>query len=167
MYILAFLGMISMIFIRHYMTHETEIGIRKQQEVSQLSLKSTFFDYGKTVRRIMSNNSLLLIFSVYILFNFQLIMQNTYLFVYLVDVVSIPDSTISIFPAISSVCMLLLLLFVIPRFREKFNYYYMMIGFTLSICANIVFVLTQAKSIAPIILSTILSAAGMLLPIHI
>ena len=163
MYILAFLGMISMIFIRHYMTHETEIGIRKQQEVSQLSLKSTFLDYGKTVRRIVSNHSLLLIFSVYILFNFQLIMQNTYLFVYLVDVVSIPDSTISIFPAISSVCMLLLLLFVIPRFREKFNYYYMMIGFTLSICANIVLVLTQAKSIVPIILSTILSAAGMLI----
>src|SRR6185437_2998684 len=75
----------------------------------------------------------------------------------------VPASSISIFPAISSVCMLLLLLFVIPRFREEFNYYYMMVGFSLSICANIILVLTNGKSMLTLILSAILSAAGMLL----
>ena len=163
MYIMAFFGMLVMIFTRHFMTYETEIGIRKQEEASQLTFKRTFSDYGKTLRMIVKNHSLLLIFAVYILFNFQLIMQNTYLFVYLIDVLAISDSTISIFPAISSICMLILLLFVIPRFKEQYKYYYMMIGFTFSICSNIILVLTQANSMFPIILSTILSAAGMLL----
>ncbi|MBS4178456.1 MFS transporter [Bacillus sp. FJAT-49731] len=163
MYIMAFIGMLTMIISRHYMTHETEIGIMKRQQSAQLSLKSTFSEYGTILKKITKNNGLLLIFAVYILFNFQLIMQNTYLFVYLVEALSVPESTISLFPAISSVCMLILLIFVIPRFKQEFNYYYMMVGFSLSICANLILILTNGKSMLTLIVSAILSAAGMLL----
>ncbi|MCJ8009365.1 MFS transporter [Lederbergia wuyishanensis] len=163
MYAIAGTSMLIMIISRHFMTHETEIGLLKQKESNSISFKDTFIEYGKIMKNIVKNKGLLLIFAVYIFFNFQMVMQNTYLYVYLVEALSVSESTISIFPAISSVCMLFLLFFVIPRFKEELNYYYMMIGFSLSIVANAILVITKGSSLLPIIISLILSAAGVLI----
>ncbi|MBS4195283.1 MFS transporter [Lederbergia citri] len=163
MYAIAGTCMLIMIISRHFMTHETEIGMLKQKESKNVPLKDILVEYGSIMKKIIRNNGLLLIFAVYIFFNFQMVMQNTYLYVYIVEALSVSESTISIFPAISSVCMLFLLFFVIPRFKEELNYYYMMIGFSLSIIANVILIITKGSSLTPIIISLILSAAGVLI----
>ncbi|MFC0470658.1 MFS transporter [Halalkalibacter kiskunsagensis] len=163
MYFIAFISMTLMFIIRHFTTQESEIGIRKRQESGAMNISNSLKLYVKTVIEITKNKQLLIIFSVYILFQFQLVMQNTYLSIYLVDVLSFRDSTIAIFPAISSVCMLILLLVVIPRFRQELHLHYMIIGFGLSIIALLLLITAQQGNIIVVIASTILLAAGLLL----
>jgi MFS transporter, DHA1 family, tetracycline resistance protein len=163
MYLIAFVSMTLMFIIRHLTTTESEIGKRKREESRELIISNALKEYLGTAKEIMKNKQLFIIFLVYILFQFQLIMQNTYLSIYFVDVLSFRDSTIAFFPAISSVCMLVLLLLVIPKFRDEHQHKYMMIGFFLSIFALILLVISPQGSLIPIILSTILLAAGLLL----
>ena len=163
MYLLAFISMTLMNIIRHFKTTESEIGIRKREESSQLNIANALKEYMVTAKEIVKNKQLFIIFCIYILFQFQLIMQNTYLSIYLVKVLSFKNSTIAYFPAISSVCMLVLLVLIIPKFRDKHQHQYMAIGFLLSIFALILLVLAPKGSLTPIIISTILLAAGLLL----
>ena len=162
-YTIAFVSMTLMIIIRHLTTTESIIGRRKREESGQLNVKALLREYLVTTKNIAKNKQLLIIFSVYILFQFQLIMQNTYLSIYLVDVLSFRDSTIAFFPAISSVCMLVLLLFVVPKFRSEHYHQYMIIGFFLSVFALILLVLSPQGALFPVIVSTIFLAAGLLL----
>ena len=90
-------------------------------------------------------------------------MQNTYLSIYLVDALAFRDSTIAYFPAISSVCMLVLLMLVVPKFRDEHQHKYMMTGFFLSIFALILLVLTPKGTLVSVIFSIIFLAAGLLL----
>jgi len=162
MYIIACISMTIMVIARHFATHETEIGIRKKQEVSEIKFKEAAAEYIDGIKSIYKNRPLLLIFIVYILFNFQITMQQTYLSIYLVDRLQISDTMIGIFPAVSSVCMLVLLIYVVPRLNERYNNRYIMLGFGLSILASLLIIVSAPKAIAIVILSTILSACGLL-----
>ncbi|GAE34327.1 MFS transporter [Halalkalibacter akibai] len=163
MYFIAFLSMTLMFIIRHFTTYESEIGIRKKQEAEKMNIKKSLQVYGETVANLLRNKTLLLLFSVYVLFQFQLVMQNTYLSIYLVDVLAFKDATIAIFPAASSICMLVLLFIVIPRIKEDRHQHFMIIGFVLSIIALIILVLTEQGNITAVLICTILLAAGLLL----
>ena len=162
MYILACISMTTQFILRHFMTHETEIGIRKKQETKHMNFKHTLKTYFETVASMKGNTTLIIIFTVYILFQFQLVLQSTYLSVYLVDVLLFTDSTIAIFPAISSVCMLVILVFIIPRFHDENNTKYMIIGFLFSIFSLSLLLMANPNSLILVIISTILSATGML-----
>ncbi|WP_237389707.1 MFS transporter [Bacillus sp. USDA818B3_A] len=163
MYLVACLSMTAMFIIRHLTTHETSVGMKKRRESSQMKLKSTLFDYVKTGRNLLYNYPLLLIFSIYVLFQFQLTIQNTYLSIYLVEELALEKSFLGVFPAISSVCMLILLVFVIPRFREEFNFFYMGIGFSFMMVSSVLVLTAKSGNITQIIFSTILSSTGLLL----
>lgn len=163
MYIIAAISMSIMIIARHFATHETEIGKRKKEENAQMKMVDQLRDYVKTVRSIYDNHSLFIIFIVYILFHFYMTLQNTFLSIYLVDYLGFSTTTIAFFPAISSVCMLLLMIFVIPKFKDKYNNSYMMLGFLITIVANILLIAIAPWNIYVVILCTIFSAAGLLL----
>ncbi|PLS01140.1 MFS transporter [Neobacillus cucumis] len=163
MYLISFFSMTSMFIIRHLMTHETTVGIKKRRESSNMNLKHTLFDYVKTGRNLLNNYPLLLIFSIYVLFQFQLTIQNTYLSIYLTEKLTLSKSILGVFPAISSVCMLFLLIFVIPRFREEFNFHYIAIGFSFMMVSCILVLTAKSGNMTQIIFSTILSSAGLLL----
>lgn len=163
MYFLAFLSMTAMFIIRHLTTHETTVGIKKRHVASKMKLKHTLFDYVKTGRNLLYNYPLLLIFSIYVLFQFQLTIQNTYLSIYLIEELALHKSILGVFPAISSVCMLILLIFVIPRFREEFNFHYITIGFSFMMVSSILVLTAKSGNLIQIIVSTILSSAGLLL----
>lgn len=101
-----------------------------------------------------------MVFGIYILFNFQMTLQNTYLSIYLVEALHINASLIAIFPAVSSIAMLGLLFFVIPRFVEAKANQYIIWGFALAIFANVILVGMHPGQLTLVIISTILSAAG-------
>ncbi|MBP3951603.1 MFS transporter [Bacillus suaedae] len=162
MYILAFISMTLMFIIRHLTTTESELGIRKREEFGEMKIGRLLSEYVRTVRDIARNKKLLIIFFVYVLFQFQLVMQNTYLSIYLVDVLSFRDSTIAIFPAISSFCMLILLVVVVPRLKQERHEGYMVLGFALSIAALLLLITAKQGDIVVIGISTILLAAGLL-----
>lgn len=163
MYILFGISVTLMFIGRNFSTKETEIGIRKRKESKTVKLKSNFQEYTLAIKSILHNPLLLIIFGVYILFNFQMTLQNTYLSIYLVEALNIDDSFIAIFPAVSSIAMLALIFFVIPRFSELKASKYIIWGFLLAIVSKLILIFIGPKEIIPVIISTMLAAAGSII----
>jgi Na+/melibiose symporter-like transporter len=120
-------------------------------------------EYGYAIKLMLSNRPLMLIFGVYILNNFQMTMRGTYLSIYLVDALKLNDALISVFPAVSSVAMLILMFSAVPRFNAERYERYMMLGFSISIAANIILIIAPVGNILVVIISTILAAAGAII----
>lgn len=163
MYVLAFLMMTFQFVGRHLSTRETEIGQRKMRETRDLGLKESLIDYGGAIRDIITSKSLMLIFSVYILFNFQATMKTTYLSLYMADYLHVGSGLISLFPAVSSVIMLLTLWLLMPKIPEHAANRSMMAGFILSVTSNVMLVLWPTSNLVWIGLSTILAAVGLMI----
>ncbi|TVX97900.1 MFS transporter [Paenibacillus cremeus] len=163
MYAVFFVSLTVMFFARNFATHETEIGMRKRRESTAVNLKDTFQEYIDAIKTILTNRALLMVFGVYICFNFQITMQNTYLSLYLVEALRLNDALIAIFPALSSVAMLALMFFVIPRFQESKAYRYMIWGFLLAMTSKIILIIASPGQVTPVVFSTMLAAAGTII----
>jgi MFS transporter, DHA1 family, tetracycline resistance protein len=160
MYILFAISVTVMFIGRNFSTHETEIGIRKRKESKTLKLKSNVQEYMLAIKSILNSPMLLMIFIVYAFFNFQSTLQTTYLSIYLVKALNINDALIAVFPAVSSIAMLVLMFFVIPRFHENKANHYIIGGFALGILSNVILITSAPGSILLVILSTLVAAAG-------
>lgn len=160
MYLIACISMTAMFFGRNYLTYDTEISIKKKLESKKIKIKEVLREYLDVVKNIISNRALKLIFGVYILNNFQMAIRSTYLSIYLVNALKIKDSLIGLFPAFSSVAMLIILFLVIPKFKTEKAESYMVIGFIISALANIILILLPSANILGVVIVTILSAVG-------
>ncbi|WNS45586.1 MFS transporter [Paenibacillus sp. MMS20-IR301] len=163
MYVLAFLFMTFQFTGRHLTTRETEAGIKKRQETRELGLRQSLAEYGGAFRELWAERNLLLIFAVYILFNFQATLKTTYLPLYLADYLKLNSGILSLFPAVSSVIMLLTLWLLMPKIPDQSANRSMMAGFGLSALSNIMLVLYPSSSLLWIGLSTILAAVGLMI----
>lgn len=163
MYVLAFIFMTTQFLGRHYRTHETELGLRKKREVRELGIGASLRDYFATTRAVFTDRGLLLMFGVYILFNFQTTVKGTYLSLYLADDLGVAEGLISIVPAVSSVVMLLVLWLVMPRIPERLTNRMMLWGFVLSAVANGMLALTPSGAMGWIAASTVLSAGATMI----
>lgn len=160
MYLIACISMTIMFFSRNYLTYDTEISIKKKTESKGVKFKESLGEYLDVIKRVISNRSLKLIFSAYILNNFQMTMRGTYLSIYLVNALKIKDSLIGLFPAFSSAAMLILLFLVVPKFKIEKSSIYMISGFIISMMANVILILLPDGSISGAIVITMLAAAG-------
>lgn len=163
MYLIFGVSVTIMNYARNYATHETEIGLRKRKESQALKLKSNFKEYLHVMKTILGHPLLVIVFGIYMLFNFQMTLQNTYLSIYLVEALHIKAALIAIFPAVSSIAMLGLMFFVIPRFIETKANQYIIWGFALAIVSNVILIALAPGQITFVIISTMLSAAGSII----
>ncbi|QGQ94389.1 MFS transporter [Paenibacillus psychroresistens] len=163
MYVIAAISMTLMFIGRHYSTYNTEISNRKREDNKSMDWAAMIKEYTGVLRVIFANRSLLLIFCVYIMFQFQLTIKNTFLSVYLVQVLHFRDAFIAIFPAVTSAAMLLLMLFVVPRLNHERLNQYMIIGFIISAAAIVLQILLHDGQILLMIVSAVLSAVGTIL----
>lgn len=163
MYVIAFLFMTFQFIGRQLTTRETEAGIRKRQETRELGLRESMVEYGGAFRELGTDRNLLLIFGVYILFNFQATLKTTYLSLYMADYLRIDSGIISLFPAVSSVIMLVTLWLLMPKIPDQAAHNAMMAGFGLSAVSNVMLVVYPSSSLLWIGLSTILAAVGLMI----
>jgi len=163
MYLIAFASMTTMFFMRNKFTYETEISIKKRSENTRINFIESLKEYKEVTKEIFTNKALLILFSIYILNNFQMTMGRTYLSIYLVDALKLNKALISIFPAISSIAMLLLLFLVMPRFKEENSNRYMVVGFIASMLASLILVSTPPHNVVWVTISTIMTAIGSML----
>jgi MFS family permease len=163
MYAIAFICMTTQFIGRHLMTRETEIGLRKMRETRGLGLKESLGDYGRAVRTVRANGTLLYMIGVYILFNFQMTLKGTYLSLYMAEYLQVDNGLISLFPAVSSVFMLLTMWLLMPRIPEHFVQRAMFAGFALSAVSTVVLILSPAGSLLWVSVSTILAAVGTMI----
>lgn len=163
LYVIFCVSVTVMFIARNYATHETEIGLRKMQENTTVRLRDSLSEYFDVMKTVLSNRTLMTVFGVYICFNFQITLQNTYLSLYLVEALKISDALIGIFPAISSAAMLALIFLIIPRFQEKKARQYMIVGFALAIASKCLLIAALPGQMLPVILSTMLAASGSII----
>ncbi|ASA21230.1 MFS transporter [Paenibacillus donghaensis] len=163
MYVLAFFFMTFQFVGRHITTRETEAGIKKRQETREMGLKQSMVEYGGAFRELWVDSNLLLIFGVYILFNFQATLKTTYLSLYLADYLRMDSGMISLFPAVSSVIMLLTLWLLMPKIPDQSANRSMMAGFGLSALSNVMLVVYPSSSLWWIGFSTVLAAVGLMI----
>ena len=163
LFIIACVCMTLQFIGRHYYTHETDMGIRKMRETRGMSVKAGLGEYVHVIRSMLGNSPLLIVFSVYILFNFQMTMKNTYLSLYMVDYLRIGDGFISIFPAISSIMMLLVMWLLLPRVEESHVNRAMIWGFVISLLSNILLVIALPGELFWLSISIILAAVGTIM----
>ncbi len=163
MYVLCSVLMTFQFIGRHVTTRETEMGYRKMKETKALGLKASLIDYSGAIRDLFASRSLMLIFVVYILFNFQMTLKTTYLSLYLADFLHIESWLISLVPAVSSVIMLLALWFIMPKIPAEGETRSMMAGFALSVLSNVMLVLWPTPNLLWVGLSTVLAAVGLMI----
>jgi DHA1 family tetracycline resistance protein-like MFS transporter len=163
MYVIAGVSMTLMFIGRNYATYETEIGKRKRAESKTMDWSAMIKEYTAVLRVIFVNRSLLLIFCVYIMFQFQLTIKNTFLSIYLVKVLHFRDAFIAIFPAVTSAAMLLLMMFVVPKLNHERLNLYMICGFLISAAAIVLQILLHEGQFVLMVLSAVLSAVGTIL----
>lgn len=160
MYAIAFVSMTVMFFGRNHVTHETEIGLRKRREAKRIGLAQSVREYKTVMLAIAKSPALLLLFGVYILFNFQMTMKTTYFSLYMVDYLHIGDWVVSVFPAVSAVVMLLFMWTVLPRIRERHAPAALAGGLLVSAAANALLLFLSPGQVAGLAVSTVLSASG-------
>ncbi len=163
LFIIAFVCMTLQFIGRNYYTHETEMGIRKMRETRGMSVKAGLGEYIHAIRNMLRNPPLLIVFGVYILFNFQMTMKNTYLSLYLVDYLRIGNGFVSIFPAVSSVIMLLVMWLLLPRLGESHIHRAMIGGFVVSLLSNVLLIIALPGELLWLSVSTVLAAVGTIL----
>lgn len=163
MYALACFSMTLMNYVRHLGLHETDIGVRKMTDHGTSNIRAELISYLETLKHILKNRILLLFFGVYVLWNIQSTIQGTFVSVYQVDYLRIPAAMISLFPAISSVTMVVLLVTVVPRFREEHAERLMNFGFLLIVMATLLLIVMPTGNFTLVVISTILTAVGTII----
>ncbi|MEO3947763.1 MFS transporter [Gorillibacterium sp. CAU 1737] len=150
---------------RHFETRETEMGYRKMEETRQHSAagRQGWIAYFREARPLFSSKPLLLLFGVYILFNFQSTLKSTFLSLYMVEYLHVREEIISLFPALSSIVMLLFLWLLLPRIPERALLPAMQWGFALSVLSTVLLLLAPTGDIVVLSLSTVVGAVGTLL----
>lgn len=160
MYLFAFVSMTVMIYVRHRGMRETEIGLRKMAERNKSHFRADLSNYATTLRQMLRNPALLLLFAVYVLWNFQATLNMTFLPLYQVNTLHISSALISVFPAISSITMVVLLTGVLPRFREEHAKRWMVVGFACLVIANGLLIAMPSGHFILVVGSTVLAATG-------
>ncbi|AEI40793.1 MFS transporter [Paenibacillus mucilaginosus] len=162
MYVLACVCMTIQFVGRHFATRETQIGLRKMAETRSVSLMAGLREYKGVFRSMAGNKPLMMIFGVYILFQFQLTMKGTYLSLYLVDDLKLDSGLVSIFPAVTSMIMLLSM-WLLRRQSDQGLHTVMLWGFFISLVSNLILILPLPGMMFWLILSTVLAAAGTMM----
>ncbi|MBD2871626.1 MFS transporter [Paenibacillus arenilitoris] len=163
MYALACVCMTIQFVGRHFATRETDIGLRKMEETRSLGLMAGLLEYKGILRGMAGNKPLLLIFGVYILFQFQLTLKTTYLSLFFVEHLKLDSGLVSIFPAVTSVFMLLSMWLLLPRLGDNRLHAVMMWGFFVSLASNLLLILPLPGMMVWLVVSTILAAVGTMM----
>ncbi|SDX59540.1 MFS/sugar transport protein [Paenibacillus sp. PDC88] len=163
MFVLACIMMTIQFIGRHYATRETDIGYRKMKEAKSMSIKEGMSDYLSVLKVMLRSPLLLIIFAVYILFNFQTTVKTTYVSIFMVEYLQLGSGLISVFPAFSSIIMLMFMRWIMPRIAESQVNRIMVWGFIISVLSNVILVVAPKGDLILLSVSTIVAAIGTMM----
>jgi MFS family permease len=117
LYLFAFCSMFLAAVCKLVFLRETSVG-KKMMENNDLS-PNPFLNMPRQVKYILGNKKLILLFSMNIILNFALIINNLYYFPFLTRLLHFSESLISLFPFITTAVSLCVYFFVIPNIRNR------------------------------------------------
>lgn len=114
LYALAALSMTFMFFLRNKYTEETIIGRKKIQEARLHSPLTAFREYPVLMKDLFINPLTRAAFLLVMLNNVQIVLRNTFLGIVLNKGIDLPQETLGVFPAIGSVVVMFIYIFIMP-----------------------------------------------------
>jgi len=164
LYLFAFVAMSAMFVIRNKLTRETRIGLVKIEETKlvpfRTEYRAVFRDYGRILRIISSNPVIIIAFLMELAANIQLVLKTNFLAILLNKSLGFPAASIALFPAVQSVIMLAVFMFVIPRIGGRDPIKPLIVGYLLIVAGWVMLILTSGTNYGLVILSTIITALG-------
>jgi MFS family permease len=160
LYGFAFLSMTTMFFLRNALTKETETGLRKREEVKHFRLKETIHEHRIIVLNLLKSPLTLISFTLVIIKNIHITVKRTFLAILLTEGLGFPKESVALFPAIHSVVMLLVFLFVMPTMGRLGAKRSLLVGYLALIAGYLVLVFSPLRSYTVVIISTVLTAFG-------
>ncbi|OCT12556.1 hypothetical protein A8709_32580 [Paenibacillus pectinilyticus] len=163
MYAIFFISTTAMIIARHYFLYDTETSVARMNESSKEDLRTIAKQYLSAAGVLFRNRSVLPIMFVYVLFNIQIIIKNTFVSLYMLDTLKFSTPSIAWFPAISSITMLAALIWVIPRLNQRKMFVYIVIGLAVTALSYVLLLVSPAQNLFMMIVLAMLNAIGTLL----
>lgn len=163
MYGFFFISTTAMIFIRHFLLYDTETSLTRMEESSKENIRTIAKQYLSSAGVLFRNRSVLPIMFVYVFFNLQIIIKNTFLSLYMLDSLKFDTAAIAWFPAISSISMLAALVWVIPRLKHNKMFVYITIGLGVTALSYVLLLVSPTQNLTMLIVLSILNALGTLL----
>ena len=160
LYGFAFLSMTAMFFLRNALTRETDTGLRKREEVKHFRLRETIHEHRAIVLNLIKSPLTLISFSLVIIKNIHITIKRTFLAILLTEGLGFPKEAVALFPAIHSVVMLLVFLFVMPTMGRLGAKRSLLVGYLTLIAGYLVLVFSPLRSYTVVIISTVLTAFG-------
>lgn len=160
LYIFTCLSMTTMFFLRNHITHETRIGLQKMEETKGHGVGEAMTEYLRVIVKLFKSPYTIAAFVLLVLNSIQVALKTTFFSIMLTEGIKIPVETIGIFPAINSVVVLLIFLFVMPWIGKLNPQKPLVLGYFIAAAGNLLLVLCPEGSVLPVVLSVIVTAAG-------
>ena len=160
LYFSAFVSMTTMFLVRNHLTHEPAIGLLKQEETRSTSLGAYLRDYKRIVAHITRNPAILVVFLILTLNSVQITLRTTFFAILLTQRLGFSDASIALFPAVQSVVMLGVYLFLMPRLGRYDFKISIGGGLLLTLVGVALLILSPVKSYPTVIAAAILMAGG-------
>ena len=165
LYLFAFVSMTSMFLIRNHFTQETEMGKKKIKETKNFRFQENVTRYKEVTLHLIKSPYTIIAFFLAVLNNIQLILRKTFLSILLNKGLGISQGLIAVFPAITSIIMLIFFILVMPKLGRRNSKKPLFWGLIISFISQLFLILAPTENIAVIltmvVFSTITGAVGM------
>ena len=161
MYGFAVVSMMSLFIIRHFFVDETQTGKQKMKEMEGVRFKDVLKGYIVMLKRIFSDHLLIIAVVLRALNFIQLTVKNTFLAVLVTERLGFPTETMAVFHTLSSIVMLVVLLFITPILSKVTKRWPITLGVFFHIVATMILLLApESPNLILLIAVALLIALG-------
>lgn len=163
LYFLAFVMMTAMILLRNRYTTETRVGLMKIEESRRHTFAQSFREYPAALAHLVSNPLTFTAFLLVLLNTIHVQLKNIYLGIILNRGIGIPQASIALFPAVTSVIVMFIYLFIMPLIGNRDPKKPLFWGFATLAVSYLVLLFSPGGSFLFVMVSTVIGAVGIAL----
>jgi DHA1 family tetracycline resistance protein-like MFS transporter len=165
LYIFAFLSMTFMNLFRNSMVTETRVGLAKLRESRHADPGATLREYSAILAHLARSPLTILAFLISILMNVYGSLRATFLSILLTRGLGFPAESIAIFPAATSVVMLIVFLFVMPSVAKRGTARPLLVGLSFYAAGSLLLTFSPMRSFFAVMAGMIIAGVGSALAI--
>ncbi|MDP3178238.1 MAG: MFS transporter [Spirochaetaceae bacterium] len=159
LYLMAFVMMTAMFWLRNALTKETAVGLVKMSESRGKSLRGAFDGYMAVLRALVGSRVAIIAFLLAVLSNIHLMVRNNFLSVVLTKGIGLPASLIAAFSPLASAVTLVAYFLLVPRVKNIRRS--LVLAMAANIAGNLLLLFAPQGSVLAVVAGTFAVALGM------
>jgi len=152
MLIFGTVSMTAFFIVRHFLTTETAVGVRKMEEMKGVRVRDVFVLYGPALKRILSDRLLITALMLRALNFIQMTVRTTFLAVLVTEALMFPAEAMAVFHIVSAAVMLVTILFIAPKLARVTRRWPIILGIIFHIAAIAALLLSPSERNYPLLI---------------